>query len=51
MSFASFFSGEFITTIVVNPMEKKVAKRTSVYGLVTLNLFQFMKNLSIYIFV
>ena len=28
--FASFFSGGFITAIVVNPPEKKLAKRTSV---------------------
>ena len=26
--FASFFSGGFITAIVVNPSEKKLAKRT-----------------------
>ena len=30
MRFASFFSGGFITTIVVNPPERKLAKRTSV---------------------
>ena len=29
--FASFFSGGFITTIVVNPPERKLAVRTSVY--------------------
>ena len=29
--FASLFSGGFITVIVVNPPEKKLAKRTSVY--------------------
>ena len=29
--FASFLSGGFITAIVVNPPEKKVAKRTSVH--------------------
>ena len=28
--FASFFSGGFITAIVVNPPERKLAKRTSV---------------------
>ena len=27
---ASFFSGEFITAIVLNPPERKLAKRTSV---------------------
>ena len=31
--FASFFSGGFITTIVVNPPERKLAKCTSVYCL------------------
>ena len=30
MRFASFFSGGFITAIVVNPPERKLAKRTSV---------------------
>ena len=30
MRFASFLSGGFITAIVVNPPEKKLAKRTSV---------------------
>ena len=30
MRFASFLSGGFITVIVVNPPEKKLAKRTSV---------------------
>ena len=30
MRFASFFSGGFITAIVVNPSERKLAKRTSV---------------------
>ena len=30
MRFASFFSGGFITAIVVNPPEIKLAKRTSV---------------------
>ena len=30
MRFASFFSGWFITAIVVNPPERKLAKRTSV---------------------
>ena len=29
--FASFFSGGFITAIVVNPLERKLAKCTSVY--------------------
>ena len=29
--FASFVSGEFITVIVVNPQERKLAKRTSVH--------------------
>ena len=29
--YASFFSGGFITTIVVNPPERKLAKRTSVH--------------------
>ena len=28
--FASFLSGEFITAVVVNPPERKLAKRTSV---------------------
>ena len=28
--FASFFSGEFIAAIVINPPERKLAKRTSV---------------------
>jgi len=28
--FASFLSGRFITAIVVNPTERKLAKRTSV---------------------
>ena len=28
--FSSFFSGEFITTIVVNPPTRKLEKRTSV---------------------
>ena len=28
--FASFFSGGFITTIEVNPLERNLAKRTSV---------------------
>ena len=31
--FASFFSGGFITAIVGNPPERKVAKRTSVHYL------------------
>ena len=31
MRFASFLSGGFITTIVVNPPERKLAKRTSVH--------------------
>jgi hypothetical protein len=31
--FASFLSGGFITAIVVNPPESKVAKRTSVHCL------------------
>ena len=30
MRFASFLSGGFITAIVVNPPERKLAKRTSV---------------------
>ena len=30
VSFASFLSGGFITAIVVNPPERKLAKRTSV---------------------
>ena len=30
VSFASFFSGGFITAIIVNPPEMKLAKRTSV---------------------
>jgi len=30
MRFSSFFSGGFITAIVVNPPERKLAKRTSV---------------------
>ena len=29
--FTSFFSGGFITAIVVNPPERKLAKRTSVH--------------------
>ena len=29
--FSSFFSGGFITVIVVNPPERKLAKRTSVH--------------------
>ena len=33
--FASFLSGEFITVIVVNPPERKLAKRTSVHCTVT----------------
>ena len=36
MGFASFLSGGFITVIVVNPPEKKLAKCTSVHCL-TLN--------------
>ena len=32
--FASFFSGGFITAIVVNPPERRLAKRTSVHWLV-----------------
>ena len=31
MHFVSFFSGGFITAIVVNPPERKLAKRTSVH--------------------
>ena len=31
MQFASFFSGRFITAIVVNPPEKRLAQRTSVH--------------------
>ena len=31
MGFASFLSGRFITAIVVNPPEMKLAKRTSVW--------------------
>ena len=31
--FASFLSGGFITAIVVNPPEKKLAKRTSVQSM------------------
>ena len=31
MRFASFLSGGFITAIVVNPPERKLAKRTSVH--------------------
>ena len=30
-AFSSFFSGGFITAIVVNPPERKLAKRTSVH--------------------
>ena len=30
MRFSSFFSGGFITAIVVNPPERRLAKRTSV---------------------
>ena len=33
MCFASFLSGEFITAIVVNPPERKLAKRTTVHFL------------------
>ena len=33
MRFASFLSGGFITAIVVNPQERKLAKRTSVWWL------------------
>ena len=33
MRFASFFSGGFITAIVVNPPERKLEKRTSVQWL------------------
>ena len=36
--FASFLSGGFITAIVVNPPERKLAKRTSVECIETLNL-------------
>ena len=32
MRFASFLSGGFITAIVVNPPEMKLAKRTSVHS-------------------
>ena len=31
VQFASFFSGEFITAILVNPQERRLAKRTSVH--------------------
>jgi hypothetical protein len=31
--FASFFSGEFITATVVNPPERRLAKRTSMQGI------------------
>ena len=31
MNFASFLSGGFMSNIVVNPPEKKLAKRTSEY--------------------
>ena len=31
VGFASFLSGGFITAIVVNPPERKLAKRTSVH--------------------
>ena len=34
--FSSFFSGGFITTIVVDPPERKLAKRTTVLYSVTL---------------
>ena len=33
LRFASFLSGGFITAIVVNPPERKLAKRTSVQWL------------------
>ena len=32
MRFSRFFSGVFITAIVVNPPEKKLAKRTSMHS-------------------
>ena len=42
MRFASFQSGGFITVKVVNPLERKQAKRTSVCSVVhDLHLFQF----------
>jgi hypothetical protein len=31
--FASFLSGEYTTMVVINPPEKKLAKRTSVHWL------------------
>ena len=45
MRFASFFSGGFITAIVVNPPERKLAKRTSVYWCyLSIPLFPFEKT-------
>ena len=38
--FASFLSGGFITAIVVNPPESKLAKRTSVHWLKKLKHFK-----------
>ena len=42
--FSSFFSGGFITAIVVNTLEKKLAKRTSVKCLVFI-IFSFLTAL------
>ena len=43
MRFASFFSGGFITAIVVNPPERKLAKHTSVHYILILSLFEIEK--------
>ena len=40
VGFASFLPGGFITAIVVNPPERKLAKRTSVYYLEKKIMFQ-----------
>ena len=45
MHFASFFSGEFITAIVVNQLKRKLAKHTSVWCKVVIYLvFLLTKN-------
>ena len=46
--FASFFSGGFTTMIVINPPERKLAKRTSVHWFKNLNILVdfFPKHLS-----
>ena len=46
MCFASFLSNEFITAIVVNPPERRLAKRTSVHCQVPFHFLpQFVKAL------